>query len=357
MQQNAEVAKDIPHVSGALNAARSIDRGFRPSAEVIERTQRVRQVMEAVMKQGTHYGTIPGTPKPTLFQPGCDVLAVTFRIAPKVALVEDLSTTDTVRYRITVSGLHQVTGELLAEGIGECSSDEEKYRWRRPVCDEEFADTPADRRREKWAKGQGKPYKQKQVRTSPPDVANTVLKMATKRAKVAMILNATAASDVFAQDLEDLTDELREHLADEGEGRQAPPVVPMPQANGRQAPASAPVTSQPEPPHPAEAAPAPASIHAQAGPLGQPPVPTTPNTAFRRDAVRITKVEPATTSTGKSYGLVTLSTGETFGCWHTNTLLPMMEGWRDAKTLVDLDCQTAKDTQYRPRIEKAEAVR
>lgn len=327
----------------------TIDRGFRQAADVIARTKLVREVMETVMKNGMHYGTIPGTQKPTLYQPGCDVLAVAFRIAPKLALVEDLSTSDAVRYRVTVAGHHQGTNELLAEGIGECSSDEEKYRWRRPVCDEEFADTPEDRRREKWAKGSGgKPYKQKQIRTSPADVANTVLKMATKRAKVAMILNATAATDVFAQDLEDLNEELREQLADERPA--AAPSVAMPQARQDAKPsASAPVTSQ-EPQTPAAPE--------------RPAAPTTPNTAFRRDHVRIVEIEAKKTADktntetgevtpGKAFALVTLSSGEVFQCWHLTTLVPNLEKWRDEKTVVDLDCVTSKDpASFRPRIEK-----
>lgn len=321
--------------------AAALDRGYRRSSDVIERTRLVREVMEAVMKDGTHFGTIPGTPKPSLFQPGADVLAVTFRIAPKVQQLEDLSTADSVRYRVTVAGVHQESGHLLAEGIGECSSDEEKYRWRRPVCDAEFEEAPQDRRRAKWAKGQGgKPYQQKQLRTSPADVANTVLKMATKRAKVAMILNATAASDVFAQDLEDLDDELRERVIE---------TVPMPQAKGA-APASAPVTSQEDRPAPPALA-----------------TPATPNTAFTRDHVRITHMEPRMTkpkvnqttgeeTPGQPFAVVTLSTGEKFQCFHRN-LNAQLETWWKGNTVIDVDCKTSsKGAEFMPLIEKAAAV-
>jgi hypothetical protein len=44
--------------------------------------------------------------------------------------------------------------------------------------------------------------------------------MAAKRAKIAMVLNVTAASDMFGQDLEDLDGALQEHLA--GKGDQPP---------------------------------------------------------------------------------------------------------------------------------------
>ena len=63
--------------------------------------------------------------------------------------------------------------------------------------------TPEDRKRIKYGK-----YTAKQVRTEPADLANTVLKMACKRAQLAMTLNVTAASDIFSQDLDDLPPEL-----------------------------------------------------------------------------------------------------------------------------------------------------
>lgn len=243
---SSEVARLEPRSTAVLDRGAAL-----ATAEVIERTKKIREVMEAVMKPNVHYGVIPGTQKPTMYQPGADVLNVTFRIAPKVLRTEDLSTDDEIRYRVTVQGVHQVTEEVLAEGVGECSSNEEKYRWRRPVCDEEFKETAEDRRREKWQRGQGgKTYKAKQIRTSPADVANTVLKMAVKRAKIAMTLNATAASDVFAQDLEDLSEELRESLAGE-ESSHAP--VQQPQRKAEAPAAAKPVVDVALTPKPAAA--------------------------------------------------------------------------------------------------------
>lgn len=163
----------------------------------------IQQVMDAVMKPDVHYGKIPGTPKPTLYKAGCEVLAATFRIAPSYK-IEDLSTADCIRYRVICVGTHQVTGNVLGEGAGECSSNEEKYKWRK-AYDKEFDAAPENRRRIKH----GKEYSTKQVRAEPADCANTILKMACKRAQVAMTLNVTAASDCFAQDLEDLPEHLR----------------------------------------------------------------------------------------------------------------------------------------------------
>jgi len=177
------------------------------AADIRGHVNLIQEVMQAVMKADVHYGKIPGTPKPTLYKPGAEVLGATFRIAVSYR-TEDLSTEDCVRYRITAIGTHQVSGQTLGEGVGECSSLEEKYKWRK-AYDKEFEATPEPRRRIKF----GKEYSTKQVRTEPADVANTILKMAAKRAQVAMILNVTAASDIFAQDIEDLPEHLRDEDA------------------------------------------------------------------------------------------------------------------------------------------------
>lgn len=171
------------------------------------RVNMIQGAIKNVFKKDTHFGVIPGTSKPTLYKPGAEQLLVMFKIAPSEPKTEDLSTGDAVRYRVTRSGLSQIDGKFLGAGTGECSSEEEKYKWRNPICAEEFEETPTDRKREVWKKVYGKSEKRKQVRTNPHDLANTILKMADKRAMVAMALCVTGASDAFSQDFEDLPPE------------------------------------------------------------------------------------------------------------------------------------------------------
>lgn len=169
------------------------------ASEVKANVQLVQRVMESVMKKDVHYGVIPGTDKPTLLKPGAEVLMSTFRIAVDPQ-IEDLSGPDEIRYRIRCVGTHQTSGTIMGAGIGECSSNEEKYKWKRTYNQKEFDATPEDRRRIKYFKDN----EAKQIRTEPADVANTILKMAKKRALVDFTLTALAASDIFAQDLEDM---------------------------------------------------------------------------------------------------------------------------------------------------------
>lgn len=213
------------------------------AADVRAHVNLVQEVMQAVMKEGTHYGKIPGTPKPSLWKPGAEVLAATFHIAVSYE-IEDLSDSDSIRYRVRAKGTHQATGIVMGEGMGECSSNEEKYKWRKAGA-KEFDAAPENRRRIKYGYNlqERREFETKQVRTEPADLANTILKMACKRAQVAMTLNVTAASDIFTQDIEDLPEELRHE--DEAP---PPPPPPGPKAKSAPPPESAAQEQQSAPP-------------------------------------------------------------------------------------------------------------
>ena len=207
----------------------------------------IQEVMKAVMIDKVHYGTVPGCgDKPTLLKPGAEKIASTFRLAID-PVVEDLSSADEIRYRVAAKVTHQVSGQFLGSGIGEASTNEEKYKWRKVVSPAEWDATLEDRRRVKYARD----YTVQQVRTNPSDVANTVLKMAKKRALIDAVLTITAASDCFTQDIEDLPEELAAEVA-----------------NGKESPIAAPKAKAPETANPATAA--------------QSPVNQTPNSSTLR---------------------------------------------------------------------------
>jgi hypothetical protein len=183
--------------SGLMNSASSMQ-------NVMARVQLIHTVMEKVMIKDTHYGVVPGTNKPTLLKPGAEVLATTFQLAPTVT-TDIQRSEDAIRVTCHVS-LHSVqSGLFLGEGVGECSTGEEKFKWRASVSDEEFNSVPEDKKRIAYKKGKGgSAYTIKQIRQNPDDMANTVLKMAKKRAFVDAILTVTGASDIFTQDVEDM---------------------------------------------------------------------------------------------------------------------------------------------------------
>ena len=204
------------------------------AADVQAQVNLMQDVMRKTMFDGTHYGKIPGTQSVSLYKAGAEKLMATFRLAADPE-TEDLSCDGEIHYRVKVR-LLSASGQFLGAGIGECSSREDKYAWRAMVCQEEFDATPENRRRVKFAKYKGDVEKKKQVRTNPSDVANTILKMAKKRAQVDAVITVTAESDIFTQDIEDLPDELRDQVAEDARSRARPGV----QAAERVAPVDSP---------------------------------------------------------------------------------------------------------------------
>jgi hypothetical protein len=138
-------------------------------AEMRTQVDHIQQIMKAVMKNNEHYGTIPGCGnKPTLLKPGAEKLGMVFRLIPEYAIEEKELDGGHREYMVTTKLYHAATGELAGSGVGMCSTPEKKYKSR-----------------------------------PPSDMMNTVLKMAKKRSHVDAILTATAASDIFTQDIED----------------------------------------------------------------------------------------------------------------------------------------------------------
>jgi hypothetical protein len=160
--------------------------GMLSVKQVGDRVNAVHQILKTVMKENTHYGTVPGCGnKMVLLKPGADVLAMTFRLIPKFEINRMDFENGHREYEITCSMLSP-DGTLLGQGVGSASTMEKKYRYR-------------------W-EGSGGDRKQIE-NTDIADVYNTVLKIAKKRAHIDATLTVTGAADLFTQDLIDDEDQ------------------------------------------------------------------------------------------------------------------------------------------------------
>jgi len=180
------------------------ERGILSVADVLEQKRAIHEILERVMIKDVHYGVIPGCAKPSLYQPGAELICMTFRLAPSFT-VEEIERPGAFAYR-SICNIQTANGIFLGNAVGESSTDETKYMWRAAVCDEEFNETPENMRRVLWKKGRGgeAAYQVAQVRTNPADLANTASAIAQKRSLVRATRTVTAASDVFDVNTEDL---------------------------------------------------------------------------------------------------------------------------------------------------------
>ena len=225
----------------AKNEVQTVKAEIQSVKEIKTGIQAIQEVLKSVMIKGCHYDQIPGCgDKPVLLKSGAEKILATFRIGVET-IIEDLSDDYERRYRVTCRGFFIPTGNTVGFGIGEGATAEKKYAWRKAVCDEEFDAAIETRRQEAWVKEYvnkkptGKYIALKQVRQNPSDIANTVLKMAKKRAMIDLCLTATACSDIFAQDLDE--DNVQAHIEETGGGQafQRPQSTQTPQSP-RQAP-------------------------------------------------------------------------------------------------------------------------
>ena len=227
--------------------------------QVLGQVALIQQIMSATMKDGEHYGRIPGCgDKPTLLKPGAEKLCLTFRLAPTYEVDERTVERHHREYRVQCALTGVLTGAFLGQGVGICSTMEAKYRFRAGAT--EATDKPVPRaywdlRQEDPAKAQellgGKGFSPKKVdgawmiakaserveTDNPADSYNTVLKMAKKRALVDAVLTATAASDIFTQDLEDISANLAASM----------PVAPVAAEIAAPQPQAVPAPAQPQP--------------------------------------------------------------------------------------------------------------
>jgi hypothetical protein len=242
-------------------------------AEVVARVQKVKQIKETVMEEGVHFGIIPGTTKPTLYQPGADILCMAFMLDPQY---EHETVRDGLHREVTTKCtlFHIPTGVRVASGEGSCSTYESKYAWRPggvecPECGEKSIKRGRDFKdktiktwycdRKSGGCGQNFPWTDKRIngqntsrQENPdlPDTWNTVLKISNKRARMAAVLTATGGNELFTADLEDYEDPANAMGSDADAGTvetKAASKPPPPQSNATRTQAQAKPPTQQQP--------------------------------------------------------------------------------------------------------------
>jgi len=199
----------------------NIEQVVVPLPSVVEQVAYIQKIMKTVMKEGEHYGKIPGTLKPSLWKPGAEKLCVSFRLDPQDEELHSIERDDLILKEIKCTLYHIPTGQRISSGVGSANTREDKWRYRKVSTDEPVpgAYWGAKKKNDVVAMREligadGSPKKvdgqwvisRRIENDNPWSLHNTICKMASKRALVAAVLRATACSDIFTQDLEDIQD-------------------------------------------------------------------------------------------------------------------------------------------------------
>lgn len=216
---------------------------FRQQIEAINRFQ---AIVHECMVSGQDFGVIPGTDKPTLLKPGAEKITKLLGLSDDYEIVEKMEDWNRplFRYLIKCRLTSVRTGTLVSAGLGECNSMESKYRWRDaqrkcPNCGKEAIIKGQAKYGGGWLcwakKGgcgakwpDGAPEIEGQVvgKVENDDIyslVNTILKMAEKRSLVDAALHAGRLSNVFTQDIEDMTQGTAENAQDTAKATTASP--------------------------------------------------------------------------------------------------------------------------------------
>jgi hypothetical protein len=158
---------------------------------LVERVNLIKEAMRRCMTEGQHFGTIPGTKKPSLWKPGAELICTLFQLGTRYPNHANQVEREQGHFTFTLTCelFHIPSGRVIGEGVGACSTME--YRYRIQTEERTYRD------------GNTVPAKY-----TPYDFYNTALKIGKKRAMVDAVLTVTGASEIFGQDLEDLPEDL-----------------------------------------------------------------------------------------------------------------------------------------------------
>jgi hypothetical protein len=177
-------------------------------AEARKRLEEMQAFVKSVMVAGVDFMVIPGTPKPSLLQPGAQKLAEIYGFSHRhleSKAIEDFERGFFYCAMKCILTLRR-SGDFIGEGIGSANSKESKYadRWLQAKDLPEGTNIGHLRSKENPSKfAGGKPYTTYLVSNpNPADLLNTIQKMAKKRAYVDAVISVTRSSGLFTQDLE-----------------------------------------------------------------------------------------------------------------------------------------------------------
>lgn len=164
------------------------------------------QVVQKALKKELDYGVIPGTIKPTLLKPGGEKICMMLGVNPEYDLLNKTEEYEKGFFAYNIKCTLKKNEKNVAQGLGNCNSFEKRYRWINtdiipegidPVNTQSFIDRYGRLR-------------YKIPNPNPCDLANTILKMAKKRAFVDAVLQVASLSEIFTQDIEEMQEFIKE---------------------------------------------------------------------------------------------------------------------------------------------------
>lgn len=196
----------MPELQQAQTSLSIIDNvNLQQVSVTMQKIAQFQAVVQKTLKKDHDYGVIPGTgDKPTLLKPGAEKILMLMGLTSEYDIVEKVQDYEGGFFAFTVKCTLYKNDLKITEGVGHANTKEARYarRWVTEKKLPEGVDKNSLPKREK--EGRYGKYVEYQIGNDDPyTLANTVLKMAKKRAQVDAVLTVASLSEIFTQDLED----------------------------------------------------------------------------------------------------------------------------------------------------------
>ena len=198
---------------------------FKPQltvAEALKREQQLMQIIGSLLKpttqdrwgnvnfDGADYGVIPGTKNRSLFQTGAEKLALLFGLTVTALCVEKQEDWEKGFSRYTYKATASFKGHTIREVTRTCHTREKKYAYvwvTRPAPSPDIQKEMLEEMRARWGsewvnKQKTKVWQERRDNPDPWSLQFVVEAMAQKRAKVAAVKEALAATGYFSQEID-----------------------------------------------------------------------------------------------------------------------------------------------------------
>lgn len=171
-------------------------------AKTLGKINQFQSIVQQTLKKGHDYGEVGGVTKPTLLKPGAEKILMLMGLTSEYDIIEKVEDYDKGIFAYTLKCTLLKNNQKVTEGVGSCNSKEDKYRWRWVKEDDLPMGSDKNTIKSKvdnWGK-----TKYKVENDDICSQANTILKMAKKRAQIDATLTVASLSEIFTQDVEDM---------------------------------------------------------------------------------------------------------------------------------------------------------
>lgn len=197
----------MQQIENPLSLIENID--VKTVSDTLQKVKTLQATLKNILVENHDYGKIQGCgEKPTLLKAGAEKILMALGVTSTYEMLEHTEDfNDKGFFAYTVKCILHKNGAKITEGLGHANSKEKK--WALEFVSEKELPAGTDKTllpKKEFSGPFGKYYKY-QVTADANSKANTILKMAKKRAQIDAVLTVASLSEVFTQDFDELPQE------------------------------------------------------------------------------------------------------------------------------------------------------